>query len=68
VIGLDVSHPATWLSLTAAIVMFVLLTRISGIPPLEAAQLASKGDAYRSYQARVSAFFPWPPKPSRGPA
>jgi steroid 5-alpha reductase family enzyme len=63
VIGLQPTQPITWLSLAAAAVMFLLLTRVSGIPPLEAAQLASKGDAYRKYQQRVSAFFPLPPKP-----
>ena len=41
--------------------MYLLLTRVSGIPPLEAAQLASKGEAYRKYQERVSAFCPLPP-------
>jgi steroid 5-alpha reductase family enzyme len=64
VIGFDPGQPVTWLSFAAPLVMFLLLTRISGIPPLEAAQLASKGDAYRAYQARVSAFFPLPPKAS----
>jgi steroid 5-alpha reductase family enzyme len=62
VIGFDPAHPITWLSFVAAAVMFLLLTRVSGIPPLEEAQLASKGDAYRAYQRRVSAFFPLPPK------
>jgi len=62
VIGLDPARPITWLSLTAPLVMYLLLTRVSGIPPLEAAQLKSKGEAYRAYQARVSAFFPLPPK------
>jgi steroid 5-alpha reductase family enzyme len=62
VIGLDPAHPLTWLSLSAPLVMFLLLTRVSGIPPLEQAQIISKGDAYRAYQARVSAFFPLPPK------
>lgn len=62
VIGLDPAHPVTWLSLTAPAVMYLLLTRVSGIPPLEEAQLASKGEAYRKYQERVSAFFPLPPK------
>ncbi len=37
-----------------------LLTRVSGIPPLEREMLASRGDAYRAYQARVSAFVPLP--------
>lgn len=62
VIGLDPTHPVTWLSLTAPVVMYLLLTRVSGIPPLEEAQLASKGEAYRKYQERVSSFFPLPPK------
>jgi steroid 5-alpha reductase family enzyme len=62
-IGLQIGQPVSWLSLAAPIVMFLLLTRVSGIPPLEAAQLASKGEAYRNYQRRVSAFVPLPPKP-----
>ena len=62
VIGLDPGHPVTWLSFTAPVVMYLLLTRISGVPPLEQAMLASRGDAYRAYQAKVSAFFPLPPK------
>jgi steroid 5-alpha reductase family enzyme len=61
-IALDPSRPVTWLSLVAPAVMYLLLTRVSGVPPLEEAQLRSKGDAYRAYQARVSAFFPLPPK------
>lgn len=67
-IALDLARPVTWLSFAAALVMFLLLTRISGIPPLEAAQLRSKGDAYRAYQRRVSGFFPLPPKAPRGSA
>ncbi|MDB5425787.1 MAG: hypothetical protein JWQ29_3203 [Phenylobacterium sp.] len=62
VIALDPGRPLTWLSITAPLVMFVLLTRISGVPPLEEAMLRSRGDAYRAYQARVSSFFPWPAK------
>ncbi|HEY8002912.1 MAG TPA: DUF1295 domain-containing protein [Phenylobacterium sp.] len=62
VIALSPSQPLSWLSLVAPAVMFVLLTRVSGVPPLEEAQLRSKGEAYRRYQARVSAFFPFPPK------
>jgi steroid 5-alpha reductase family enzyme len=61
-IGLQLAQPVTWLSLSAPVVMFLLLTRVSGIPPLEEAQLASKGEAYRDYQARVSAFVPLPPR------
>lgn len=41
--------------------MYWLLRYASGVPPLEAAMLARRGDAFREYQARVSVFFPWPP-------
>lgn len=61
-IALDPSRPSTWLSVTAPAVMYLLLTRGSGIPPLEEAMLRSRGEAYRAYQARVSAFIPLPPK------
>ena len=37
---------------------------VTGIPPTEAQALRSRGDAYRSYQARVSRFIPLPPKRS----
>ncbi len=52
--------PWGWLALMAPALMFLLLTRISGIPMLEREMLESKGDAYRVYQQRVSAFFPVP--------
>jgi steroid 5-alpha reductase family enzyme len=61
VIGLDPARPISWLSFAAPAVMFILLTRVSGIPPLEDSQLKSKGPAYAAYQRRVSAFFPLPP-------
>jgi steroid 5-alpha reductase family enzyme len=35
---------------------------VTGIPPTEAQSIRSKGDAYRAYQRRVSAFVPRPPK------
>jgi steroid 5-alpha reductase family enzyme len=31
-------------------------------PPLEAQMLRSRGDRYRDYQSRTSAFFPLPPQ------
>lgn len=65
VIALDPGRPVTWLSLTAPAVMYGLLRYVSGVPPLEEAMLASRGDKFRTYQARVSAFFPLPPKSSR---
>lgn len=61
-IALDPSRPITWLSLAAPAVMYGLLRYVSGVPPLEAAMLRSRGDKFRDYQARVSVFFPLPPK------
>ena len=50
--------------------MYLILTRLTGVPPLEAAMLRSKGEAYRAYQARTSAFLPLPPRktPTRSAA
>jgi steroid 5-alpha reductase family enzyme len=54
--------PWGWLALIGPAFMAWLLIKVSGVPPLEAAMLKSRGDAYAAYQARVSAFFPLPPK------
>ena len=62
VIALSLARPFTLLSLTAPIIMFLTVRFASGVPPLEEAMLKSRGDAYRAYQARVSAFIPRPPK------
>jgi steroid 5-alpha reductase family enzyme len=61
-IALDPARPVSWISLTAPAVMYGLLRYVSGVPPLEAQMLKSRGEAFRAYQARVSAFFPLPPK------
>jgi len=63
VIAISLAHPLSLISLIAPIVMFIVLRFGTGVPPLEAAMLKSRGDAYRLYQSRVSAFWPWPPKP-----
>jgi steroid 5-alpha reductase family enzyme len=66
IIALDPARPVTWLSLTAPAVMYGLLRYVSGVPPLEEAMLKSRGDLFRTYQRRVSVFFPLPPrKPSQ---
>ncbi len=49
-------------ALGAPICMYWLLTRVSGIPPLEQHMLETRGDAFSAYQARTSAFFPLPPR------
>jgi steroid 5-alpha reductase family enzyme len=51
-----------WLALTGPAFMYYLLVHVSGIPPLEQQMLKSRGDLFRAYQARVSPFFPLPPK------
>jgi steroid 5-alpha reductase family enzyme len=51
-----------WLALSGPAFMYWLLVHVSGIPLLEQQMLKSRGDAFRAYQARVSAFFPLPPK------
>ena len=56
VIAFDRSRPRSLAALVAPALMFVVLRYGTGVPPLEAAMLRSKGDAYRRYQARVSAF------------
>jgi steroid 5-alpha reductase family enzyme len=62
VMALEPDDPVTWLSLTAAAVMFVLLRYVSGVPPLENVMLKSRPEKFRKYQERVSVFFPRPPK------
>lgn len=56
-------YPWGWFGLAAPVLMYVLLVHVSGIPPLEAHMLRSRGDAFRLYQARVNAFWPGPSKP-----
>jgi steroid 5-alpha reductase family enzyme len=42
--------------------MFLILRFGTGVPALEKSMLESRGDKFRDYQRRVSAFFPLPPK------
>jgi len=51
-----------WLALVGPLLMYWLLVHVSGIPPLEAHMLKSRGDAFKAYMARTSAFFPLPPR------
>jgi steroid 5-alpha reductase family enzyme len=53
--------PHAWLAIIPPVLMFFLLTRVTGIPPAEAQSLRSRGDAYRAYQKRTSPFIPLPP-------
>ncbi|MFN3868197.1 MAG: DUF1295 domain-containing protein [Hyphomicrobiaceae bacterium] len=58
-IDLDGANPWGWLALLAPLMMYWLLVYASGIPPLEEHMLRTRGDAFRAYQRRVNAFFPW---------
>lgn len=59
-IDLHGAFPWGWFALSAPVFMYWLLVYVSGIPPLEQQMLRSRGDAFRAYQARVSAFIPFP--------
>jgi len=59
-INLSGEHPWGWAALLAPLLMYLLLVHVSGIPPLEAHMLKSRGEAFRALQNRVNAFFPGP--------
>ena len=65
VIALSLDHPPQylwgWATLLAPVFMYWILVHVTGIPPLEAQMLRSRGERYRAYQSRTSAFFPLPP-------
>lgn len=62
VIALSPQYSWGWASLAAPAIMYWILVRVTGIPPLEEQMLRSRGERYREYQARTNAFFPWPPR------
>jgi len=51
-------------AISPACILYLLL-RVTGIPATEEQSLRSKGEAYRSYQLRTSAFVPLPPRVTR---
>jgi len=60
--ALSAGYAWGWASLLAPVFMYWILVHVTGIPPLEAQMLRSRGERYRAYQARTSMFFPLPPK------
>jgi steroid 5-alpha reductase family enzyme len=54
-------YPWGWATLLAPFFMYWILVHVTGIPPLEAQMLRSRGERYRDYQSRTSMFFPLPP-------
>jgi steroid 5-alpha reductase family enzyme len=49
-------------ALLAPALMFAVLRLGTGVPPLEAHMLRTRGAAFQAYQARVPAFIPRPPR------
>ena len=62
VIALSTGYVWGWAALLAPVFMYWILVYVTGIPPLEAQMLRSRGDRYRDYQSRTSQFFPLPPQ------
>lgn len=54
-----------WLGLVAPATILYLLLFVTGIPLTEEQAIRGKGEAYRDYRRRVSAFVPWFPKAER---
>lgn len=61
-VALAWGSPLAWLAWLGPVLMYVFLRWISGIPFTEQQALRTRGDDYRAYQRRTSAFFPWFPK------
>lgn len=61
-LGSPAAYPWGLAALAGPVLMYWLLVHVSGIPPLEAHMLRSRGDQFRRYQARVNAFWPGAPK------
>lgn len=59
------ASPWGWLGILSPACILYLLLRVTGIPMTEDQSLRSRGDAYRRYQERTSAFVPLPRKRPR---
>lgn len=62
VIAISPDYAWGWFALLAPAFMYWILVHVTGIPPLEAQMLRSRGERYREYQSRTSIFFPLPPR------
>lgn len=60
------ASPHGWLALAMPIVMLHFLINVTGIKATEEQALRSKGERYRRYQERTSAFVPWFPRHPTG--
>ena len=50
-----------WVTVAGVVVMYLFITRVTGIPYTERQALRSRGESYRRYQENVPAFLPRPP-------
>ncbi|MCB0385695.1 MAG: DUF1295 domain-containing protein [Bdellovibrionales bacterium] len=50
------------LSFLPAIVMHILIWKVTGVPPSRQQSLESRGEAYRQYMKSTNELIPWPPK------
>jgi steroid 5-alpha reductase family enzyme len=57
-----ISSPWGFLGILSPALILYFLLGLTGIPATEAQALRSRGDEYRDYQRRTSAFVPWFPK------
>ena len=57
---IGLGSPWWWVTVAGVVLMYVFLTRITGIPYTEQQALRSRGDAYRRYQKTTNVFFPLP--------
>jgi steroid 5-alpha reductase family enzyme len=51
--------PYGYIAIISPAIILYLLLKVTGIPMTEEQSIRSKGDAFRAYQKRVSAFVPW---------
>jgi steroid 5-alpha reductase family enzyme len=57
-IAIDLGYPWGFLALAGPALMYYVLVHYTGLPPLEAHMLRSRGDAFRAYQARTAILVP----------
>jgi len=55
-------YPYGWVALAAPAVMYAVLVHMTGVPMLETHMEQTRGDAWRAYARRTSAFIPLPPR------
>jgi steroid 5-alpha reductase family enzyme len=51
--------PGGWMAVYAPALMYLFLTKVTGIKATEEHAVRSRGEDYREYQRTTNAFFPW---------